>query len=97
MLWLIFKNINPTNQVVILNMKYAMEHATLHKYSNNVVVILENIQQNLEEHKNRVPIYDYFLRHMLQYLMKTTKFFIWDSFREMITTRKPKVPKLRKG
>ena len=41
MFWLILKQINPTTQFVISNMKDVIEQATLQKSSNNVVVMLD--------------------------------------------------------
>ena len=53
MLWLILKKINPTTQVGISNLKDTIEQATLHKSSNNVVVMLDRMQQHLEDIEDR--------------------------------------------
>ena len=72
MLWLILKKINSTTQVGIKNLKDTIEESTLLKSSNNIVVMLDRMQQNLEDIKDRGSTHDDYLRHMFCTLMTST-------------------------
>ena len=86
MLWLILKKINPTTQVGISNLKDAIEQATLQKSSNNIVVMLNRMQQNLEYIKNHGSTHNDYLRHMFRALMTSTNVI----FRDFIQREKDK-------
>ena len=72
MLWLILKKIYPTTQDGISNLKDAIEEVTLQKSSNTVVVIIDRMQKNLKEVKDRISKHNDYLRHMFRTLMTYT-------------------------
>ena len=80
MLLLVLKKINPTTQVGISNLKNAIEKVTLQKSSNNVVVMLNRMQQNLEDIKDRGSTHDDYLRHMFRALITSSNVMFRDFF-----------------
>ena len=85
-LWLIWKKINPTTQVGISNLKDAIEQATLQKSSNNVFKMLNRMQQNFEDIKDRGSTHDDYLCHIFRALMTSTNML----FRDFIQQEKDK-------
>ena len=69
---MILKNINPTSQVRISNLKDAIEQETLQKIINNAVVMLDRIYKHLEDIKNRASMHNDYLRQMFRALMTST-------------------------
>ena len=86
MLLLILKKINPTTQVGISSLKDTIEQATLQKSSNNVVVMIDRMPQNLEDIKDRGSTHDDYLCHMFRALMTSTNMI----FRDFIQREKDK-------
>ena len=72
MLWFILKKVNSTTQVGISNLKDEIEQVTLWKISNNFFVILDRIQKNLEDIKDRGSPHNDYLCRIFRALVTST-------------------------